>query len=296
MRAVVVTTFGGPEAVRVVETELPEPAAREVRIKVAAAALNPVDAGVRAGVFGGAGKQIGLGWDAAGTVDATGVGSAWSVGDEVVALDYGMVKPLGTHAEYVVVDTDAVALAPKSVDAVAAATLPLNALTAVQALDLLELTPGRSLLVTGAAGAVGGYAVQLAAYRGVSVTALAREEDAELVRSFGASSFTAGAVEPGSVDAVLDAAVLGESALEWVRDGGAFVGVIPQAAPAPVRSVRAAAVEVSADGARLAELAGLVDQGVLTLRVAETYALDEAPKAHARLAEGGGRGRLVLVP
>ncbi|WP_217235333.1 NADP-dependent oxidoreductase [Streptomyces sp. AC555_RSS877] len=296
MRAVVVTAFGGPEVVRVVETELPEPAARQVRIKVAAAALNPVDAGVRAGVFGGAGKQLGLGWDVAGTVDAVGAAGGWSVGDEVVALHYGVVEPLGTHAEYVVVDTDAVARAPRSVDVVAAATLPLNALTAVQALDLLELTSGQSLLVTGAAGAVGGFAVQLAAHRGVSVTALAREGDAELVRSLGASSFTAGAVEPGSVDAVLDAAVLGERALAWVRDGGAFAGVIPKAAPAPVRGVRVGAVEVSADGPRLAELGALVDQGVLTLRVAETYALDEAPKAHARLAEGGVRGRLVLIP
>ena len=296
MRAAVVRTFGGPEAVEVVDVDVPEPAARQVRIRVAAAALNPVDAGVRAGAFGGAGKQIGFGWDVAGTVDATGVATAWSVGDEVVALDYGMVRPLGTHAEFVVVDTDAVAKAPATVDAVHAATLPLNALTAVQALDLLGLAPGQSLLVTGAAGAVGGFAVQLAARRGVAVTALAREDDEELVRSLGAAHFTSGAVGTGSVDAVLDAAILGEAALEWVRDGGAYVGVIPQAAPASVRGVRTGAVEVSADGARLAELAGLVDEGVLTLRVAETYALEDAAKAHARLAEGGVRGRLVLVP
>ncbi|MFE2265463.1 NADP-dependent oxidoreductase [Streptomyces griseosporeus] len=294
MRAAVVRTFGGPEAVEVVEAELPEPAARQVRIKVAAAALNPVDAGVRSGVFGGAGKEIGLGWDVAGTVDATGVATAWNVGDEVVALDYGMVKPLGTHAEYVVVDTDAVAEAPASVDAVAAATLPLNALTAVQALDLLELTPGQTLLVTGAAGAVGGFAVQLAAHRGIAVTGLAREADEQLVRSLGAAGFTA--TGEGSYDAVLDAAVLGEAALARVRDGGAYAGVIPQAQPASVRGVRTTAVEVSADGARLAELVRLVDEGVLTLRVAETFALDDAAKAHARLAEGGVRGRLVLVP
>ena len=294
MRAAVVRTFGGPEAVEVVEAELPEPAARQVRIKVAAAALNPVDAGVRSGVFGGAGKEIGLGWDVAGTVDATGVATAWNVGDEVVALDYGMVKPLGTHAEYVVVDTDAVAKAPASVDAVAAATLPLNALTAVQALDLLELTPGQTLLVTGAAGAVGGFAVQLAAHRGIAVTGLAREADEQLVRSLGAAGFTA--TGEGSYDAVLDAAVLGEAALARVRDGGAYAGVIPQAQPASVRGVRTTAVEVSADGARLAELVRLVDEGVLTLRVAETFALDDAAKAHARLAEGGVRGRLVLVP
>jgi NADPH:quinone reductase-like Zn-dependent oxidoreductase len=296
MHAAVVTVFGGPEAVEVVEAEVPEPAARQVRIKVAASALNPVDVAVRSGAFGGAGGRIGLGWDVAGTVDATGVATAWSVGDEVVALDYGMAKPVGAHAEYVVVDADAAAKAPVTVDAVHAATLPLNALTAVQALDLLELSPGRSLLVTGAAGAVGGYAVQPAAHRGVSVTALARDTDEELVRELGAGRFVSGSVEPRSFDAVLDAAVLGESALEWVRDGGAYVGVIPQAQSASVRGVRTAAVEVRADGARLAELVRLVDDGVLTTRVAETYPLEEAAKAHARLAEGGVRGRLVLVP
>ncbi|MFD5740681.1 NADP-dependent oxidoreductase [Streptomyces massasporeus] len=295
MRAVVVDSFGGPENVEVVETEVPEPGAREIRIKVAAASLNPVDAGVRAGVFGGAGKRIGLGWDVAGTVDAVGVASSWSVGDEVVALDYGMVKPLGTHAEYVVVDTDAAALAPATVDAVRAATLPLNALTAVQALDRLELAPGDALLVTGAAGAVGGYAVQLAAHRGIAVTGLAREGDEAFVRSLGAGGFV-GAVADRDFDAVLDAAVLGEPALAGVRDGGRYIGVIPHAEPASVRGVRTAAVEVSADGAQLAKLVRLVDEGVLTTRVAETFALEDAAKAHARLDGGGVRGRLVLVP
>ncbi|GGJ60984.1 NADP-dependent oxidoreductase [Streptomyces brasiliensis] len=295
MRAAVVRTFGGPEVVEIAESEVPAPGARQVRIKVAAAALNPVDAGVRAGVFGGAGKQIGFGWDVAGTVDAVGVATAWSVGDEVVALDQGMVKPLGTHAEYVVVDTDAVAKAPATVDAVHAATLPLNALTAVQALDLLELEPGRSLLVTGAAGAVGGFAVQLAAHRGIAVTGLARDGDKELVRSLGAAGFAVTGTA-GGFDAVLDTAVLGEAALAWVRDGGVYAGVIPQAHPASERGVRTTSVAVSADGARLGELVRLVDEGVLTLRVAETYPLAEAAKAHARLAEGGMRGRLVLVP
>lgn len=296
MRAAVVRTFGGPEAVEVVEAEVPEPRAREVRIKVAASALNPVDAGTRSGAFGGAGRQVGLGWDVAGTVDAVGVATAWNVGDEVVALDYGMTKPVGAHAEYVVVPTDAVALAPTTADAAHAATLPLNALTAAQGLDLLELTPGQSLLVTGAAGAVGGYAVQLAVHQGVSVTALAREGDEEFVRSLGAAHATPGGIAPAGFDAVFDAAVLGEPALEWVRDGGAYVGVIPQAQPAPVRGVRTSAVEVAADGARLAELVRLADEGVLTLRVAETYSLEEAAKAHVRQAEGGVRGRLVIVP
>ncbi|MFE7173390.1 NADP-dependent oxidoreductase [Streptomyces sp. NPDC057616] len=296
MRAAVVKTFGGPETVEIVETEVPEPGARQVRIKVAAAALNPVDAGVRGGFFGGAGKQIGFGWDVAGTVDATGVATAWSVGDEVVALDPGMVRPLGTHAEYVVVETDAVATAPATVDAVHASTLPLNALTAEQALELLELAKGQSLLVTGAAGAVGGFAIQLAVARGLSVTALAREDDEELVRSLGAAHFASGTAEAAAFDGVLDAANLGEAALRWVRDGGAYVGVRPGGHPDSVRGIRTTAVAVTPDGARLAKLASLVDEGVLTLRVADTYPLTDAAKAHARLEEGGVRGRLVLVP
>ncbi|WP_435221682.1 NADP-dependent oxidoreductase [Streptomyces sp. Tue6028] len=293
MRAVLVNRFGGPDVVEVAEVEVPEPGAGQVRIKVAAAALNPVDAGVRAGVFGGAGKRLGLGWDVAGTVDAVGVATGWSVGDEVVALAYGPGKTLGTHADHVVVDAGAVASAPGSVDAVHAATLPLNALTASQALDLLGLEPGQSLLVTGAAGAVGGYAVQLAAHRGLTVTGVARAADEDLVRSLGADRF---GPQPAAVDGVLDAALLGGTALESVRDGGAFVGVIPGAHPESVRGVRTGSVEVAPDGARLAELVRLVDAGVLTTRVAETYPLDEAAKAHTRLAEGGLRGRLVLVP
>ncbi|MGW1284142.1 NADP-dependent oxidoreductase [Streptomyces sp. NPDC002586] len=296
MRAAVVRTFGGPEAVEIAEVPVPVPGTRQVRIKVAAGALNPVDAASRAGFFGGAGKTIGLGWDVAGTVDAVGAPAAWNVGDAVVALVPGVADPLGAHAEYVVVDAGAVAAAPASADAVHAGTLPLNGLTALQALELLDLAPGGKLLVTGAAGAVGGFAVQLAAHRGIEVVGHARAGDEELVRSLGAARFTADGVERGAVDAVLDAAVLGAPALEWVRDGGAFVAVRDGVLPEAERGVRRENVWVRADGAQLAELVRLVDDGVLTLRVAEVYALQEAAKAHARLGEGGVRGRLVLVP
>ncbi|AUH40651.1 NADPH:quinone reductase [Streptomyces sp. CMB-StM0423] len=290
-----VTEFGGPEAVAIADVEVPEPGAGQVRIKVAAAAVNPVDGGTRAGVFGAApgGAYTGLGWDVAGTVDVAGAGFA--AGEAVVALVHGVAKPLGSHAEYVVVDGTAVAPAPTTADAVHAATLPLNALAADQALGLLDPAPGTSLLVTGAAGALGGYAIQLAAARGVAVTGLARESDEELVRALGAAFTTAPAA--AGYDAVLDAAVLGgEQALPWTRDGGAFAAVIPDTAPPPVRGIRTAALDVRADGKRLTELARLVDDGVLTLRVAGTHDLADAPKAHARLAEGGIRGRLVLVP
>ncbi|MFE3448791.1 NADP-dependent oxidoreductase [Nonomuraea sp. NPDC059194] len=297
MRAAIVRTFGGPDAVEIAQVPLPEPGRGQVRIRVAAATLNPVDAGVRAGVFGGDGTPLGLGWDVAGTIDAVGEDvTDRVVGEQVVGLAYGPRKPLGTHADHVVLDAAAVAAAPRSADPVHAATLPLNALAAAQALDLLALEPGNSVLVTGAAGALGGYAVQLAHLRGLKVAALADAADEELVRSFGAHEFVPRTARPAPVDGVLDAAVIGAPALEFVRDGGAYAGVIPGLEPEGVRSIRTGAIEVSPDGARLAELVELVDQGQLTLRVARTYPLEQAAQAHARLAEGGLRGRLVLVP
>ncbi|MFH7595023.1 NADP-dependent oxidoreductase [Streptomyces racemochromogenes] len=297
MRAAVVDGFGGPEQVRVAEVEAPRPAAGQVRVRVRAAGLNPVDGAVRAGVFGGAGQRIGLGWDVAGEIDEVGPGvEEWTPGRRVVGLHYGTVKPLGTHAEYAVLDASAVAPAPESVDATVAAALPLSGLTAARALALLGLAPGDSVLITGAAGSVGGIAVQLAARAGLTVTALAGEGDEELVRSLGAKEFVPrGSVPAEPVDGVLDAAVLGAAALGFVRDGGAYVGLIPGAAPAAERGVRVAEQEVAADGAELARLAALVDSGALTLRVARTFGLAEAAEAHAALAAPGTRGRVVLT-
>ncbi|MFG2298860.1 NADP-dependent oxidoreductase [Streptomyces sp. NPDC048603] len=297
MRAVVVDGFGGPEVVRVAEVPVPQPAAGQVRIRVRAAAVNPVDVAVRVGVFGGEGEQLGLGWDVAGEIDALGEGvGGWTIGQRVIALHYGPVKALGAQAEYAVLDADALAAAPATADDVSAAVLPLSGLTAARALDLLELKAGDSVLVTGAAGVVGGFAVQLAARAGLVVTALAGADDEELVRGLGATHFVPrGSGPDGRVDGVLDAARLGEAALAFVRDGGSYVGLHPGAGPASVRGVRVVDQEVAADGALLARLAALVDEGALTLRAGETYALADAAKAHARLAEGGLRGRVVLT-
>ncbi|MBT2406798.1 MULTISPECIES: NADP-dependent oxidoreductase [unclassified Streptomyces] len=297
MQAAVVSVFGGPEQLEIAEVAVPRPAAGQVRIRVRAAGVNPVDGAVRVGVFGGEGQRIGLGWDVAGEIDEVGAGvTGWSAGQRVVGLHYGPVKPLGTHAEYVVLDASAVAAAPATVDDVAAAALPLSGLTAARAVDLLGLAPGASVLVTGAAGVVGGLAVQLAARAGLVVTALAGAEDEALVRSLGAAAFVPRGGAPAEpVDGVVDAAVLGGAALSSVRDGGVYVGLIPHAAPAAERGIRVEEQEVAADGAHLARLVSLVDAGELTLRVSETFALADAAKAHARLAEPGVRGRLVLT-
>ncbi|MFF3086517.1 NADP-dependent oxidoreductase [Streptomyces nojiriensis] len=297
MLAAVVTGFGGPERVELAEVPAPRPAAGQLRVKVTAAGLNPVDGAVVAGVFGGAGQRLGLGWDVSGEIDEIGAGvSGRSIGDRVVGLHYGQVKPLGTHAQYVVLDATAVASAPAAVDAVTAAGLPLAGLTAARAVDLLGLAPGSSVLITGAAGVVGGLAVQLAVRAGLVVTALAGAEDEEFVRSLGATGFVPrGEVPAGPVDGVLDAAVLGGAALGAVRDGGVYVGLIPNHAPAAERGVRVVEQEVAADGAHLARLVALVDEGALTLRVADTFPLGEAAKAHAHLATPGVRGRIILT-
>ncbi|MEV4146929.1 NADP-dependent oxidoreductase [Amycolatopsis sp. NPDC049691] len=300
MRAIVVRRFGGPEVLETVEVPVPRPGPGQVRIRVAAATVNPVDLATRAGILTEAGvipprEVLGLGWDVAGVVEA---GSGFRVGDAVIGLRDRIATPLGAYAEQIVLDSSAVALAPAGFSPVEAATLPLNALTAAQALDLVD-TDG-TVLVTGAAGAVGGYAVALAHARKLRVVAVAAEADETLVRGFGADEFLprgpalgdrVRALVPGGVDAALDTALLGLDALDAVRGGGEFVAFAAGAAPIPLRGIRVQNVWIRADGARLAELAR-----VLPARVAGVLPLAEAATAHERLAAGGLRGRLVLTP
>ncbi|GAA5048712.1 NADPH:quinone reductase-like Zn-dependent oxidoreductase [Thermocatellispora tengchongensis] len=312
MRAVVVREYGGPEALRIVETPLPEPGPGQVRIKVEAAAVNIVDVATRIGMMTSAGlvaarPEHGLGWDVAGTVDASQV-PGFAPGDRVAALSDRLDRSTAAYAEYIVLDAGAVAHIPGSLGFAEAATIPLNGLTALQGLDLLAgfgLAPGDTLLVTGAAGAVGGYAVELAALRGLRVVAVAGPDDEKQVRAFGAEHFVprqeelgeaVRAVVPGGVDGALDAAAIGVRALDAVRNGGSLAAVLDHAAPPALRGTRVAKVWVRADGRQLAELIRLVEQGRLTTRVAGTLPLARAGEAQERLAAGGVRGRLVLLP
>ena len=310
MQAVIVRSFGGTDVLELAALPIPEPGRGQVRIAVEAAAVNPADIATRAGFLSDAGLMVpgeytAIGWDVAGTVDAVGDGVVgFAPGDRVIGLRDRLTAPVGAQAEFVALDADAVAHAPRTASAAEASTLPLNGLTAVQSLDLLALAPGEWLLVTGAAGAVGGFAVELAVLRGLRVVAVARPADEELVRGFGAELFVPAtdelgaairAVVPGGVHGALDAAVIGVAALDAVRGGGSFVAVVAGGAPAfPLRGTRIDQVWIRADGARLGELAALVDAGRLTLRVAGTYPLAEVAAAQEQLAAGGLRGRLVL--
>jgi NADPH:quinone reductase len=308
MRAVLVSRFGGPETLDITEVPTPEPGPGQVRIKVAAAAVNPVDLKTRAGDMPiDDALPVGLGWDVAGVIDAVGSGvDGVTVGDAVIALEHNLVKPLGPYAEFLVVDAAAVAPAPRTVDAAAASTLPLNAITAAQALNLADLPAGSTLLVTGAAGAVGGYAVELAAARDLHVVALAGAGDEATVRGWGARTFVprsddiaaaVRAVFPDGVDAVLDTLDQPADVLGAVRDGGVYINLAPLAGPvATEREIRVLDQAVHHDGALLGELAELVDAGRLTLRVAETFPLAQVAAAHELAGKGGVRGRVVLIP
>ncbi|MDN3265974.1 NADP-dependent oxidoreductase, partial [Streptomyces sp. CSDS2] len=178
--------------------------------------------------------------DVAGVVDAVGPGTGWKVGERVFAVVTGHHKPLGTHADHIVVDAGILAPSPVSLDDVHAATLPLNATTASQALDLLDLAPGQSLLVVGAHGGVGAHAVELAHQRGLKVTGAADAAFEDFVRARGADHFLARGetFEPASFDGVLDTASLGTAALAAVRDGGAYAGLWPGSEPAAERGIR----------------------------------------------------------
>ncbi|REE97591.1 NADP-dependent oxidoreductase [Thermomonospora umbrina] len=311
MRAVVVKSFGGPEALKVVDVAMPEPGAGQILVRVEGAAVNPVDLATRAGGMAEAGLMerrdvTGIGWDVAGRVEQVGPGvTGFAAGDRVIGMRDRLDLSLGAYAEFMVLDASAAAPAPEGLTAIEAATLPLAALTASQSLDLLGLAAGETLLVTGAAGAVGGFAVELAALRGLRVVAQAGGDAEELVRGLGAHAFVersealadrARDLVPGGVDGVLDAAVLGLPAFDAVRSRGAFVSVIGGTAPPPLRGVRVLDQWIAADGRTLAGLSDLVREGRLTTRVAATFPLEDAAHAHERFAKGGLRGRLVLTP
>ncbi|WP_213575589.1 NADP-dependent oxidoreductase [Rhodococcus sp. USK13] len=302
MRAIVTT---GTEDVKIIEVAVPEAGPGEVRIELRAAAVNPVDSQTRQGVYHRLGwidqpDGAGLGWDAAGIVDALGDGVVGpAVGTRVVALHDRLDAPLRAFADYVVVPATAAARIPDGLNFAGAATLPLNLSTADQALDLLGDPAGRSLLVTGAAGGVGGFAVPLAVERGWTVSALGHPTDTDFLRSAGAVQVL-GEIPSTRFDAVFDTAVLGDAAVSAVVDGGTYVGVVPPAKPGAVRGVDVQAVMVHHDGARLEKLLSSVartgrESGPLAVRIAGTYPLEKANEALAALDAGGSRGRWVLT-
>lgn len=314
MRAVGFTEHGGREVMQVLELPEPHAGAGEVRVKVAAAPVHPADINIRSGISARYSPETNpvsdvyvVGWEIAGIIDEVGEGvrPELAVGTEVIAITEP-VKDLGGQAQYVLVPAESVVLAPKGIDLTTASTLLMASLTALLAVDALALTPGSTVAVTGAAGGIGGYAIQLARAAGLTVIADAAEKDRDLVASFGADvvlprgdRFAADVRElhPGGVDGLVDAGSVGDAVAAAVRDGGA-ISTVKGYTGSTDRDVRWLPVFVydrMRDTAALARLRDLAEAGGLTPRVAGTYPLDRVAEAHRLVEEGGVRGRPVLI-
>jgi NADPH:quinone reductase len=311
MRAVGFTDFGDPSVLRIISLPVPSPGPGQVRVKVAAATVNPTDIAFREGTRQlpeGVKPPYVAGMELAGMIDEVGpeTSGEWRSGDRVMAAVSSWMPGGGAQAEYVLVAEDQLARVPDGISLEAAATLPMNGMTVRTALDMLGLQPGQTLAVTGSAGAVGGYAIQLGVHQGLRVAADAAPADEELIRSLGAqhivprgSGFAAGVREiyPGGVDALIDAALIGQAALPAVRDGGQLMAVRPFQGKTErgIDISRVLIINHLHEGHRLAELADLAAKGTLTLRIAELVPAERAVEAHRRLEAGGVRGRLVLT-
>jgi NADPH:quinone reductase len=303
MQVVEIPEFGAPEVLRLAERPDPAPAPGELVVRIRAANVNPTDLAFRAGVHSPPGVELPCvpGWDLAGEVVAAGSGAdGFAAGDRVVGMiPFGRIGGrVGAYAQAAAVDPAWVARLPGNVADEVAATLPLNALTARQALDLIAAPAGSTLLVTGASGAVGGFATQLAARDGLRVIAQASHDDEEWVGSLGASEVLARGADlasVGQVDAVLDAVPLGPSSTASLRDGAIAVFTRPPGAEPPP-GIRFETVLVQPDAAMLGALAADLAAGRLRTRVAEVLPLGAAARAHALAEAGGLRGKAVLAP
>lgn len=310
MRAVGVNGYGGPEALEVVELPEPEPGPGELLVRVRAASVNPTDTFVRNGARAERQKAYEPpyvpGMDAAGVLEAVGEGTVTDLqpGDRVMAV----VVPAGSHgayAEKIVLPAASVVAAPAGSSHAEAATLPMNGLTARLALDLLDLAPGDTLGITGAAGALGGLAIQLARTEGLRVIADASEADEQLVAGLGADVVVRRGDDvakrmrehaPDGVDGILDAAVQNELLFDALRDGGGFATVrgLDVDTPRGITLHQVMVPTYAENHAALEQLRQLADDGVLSMRVADVYPPEQAPETHRRLEAGGVRGRLVI--
>ncbi|OBA57822.1 NADPH:quinone reductase [Nocardia sp. 852002-20019_SCH5090214] len=311
MKAVRFHEYGDPEVLRYEDVDRPVPGPGQVRVRVAATSFNGVDGNIRAGLMQGP-MPLALphipGLDVAGTVDALGEGvDEPKVGDRVVG--FLPFTDDGAAAEYVLAAARSLAAAPASVPLADAAALPLVGLTAWQALfDHAELKPGQRILISGAGGAVGGYAVQLAKAAGAHVIATGSPRSRERVEARGAdevvdhttTEVTAAVTEP--IDVLLNLAPIDPAEFAalagLVRDGGVVVGTtVWMPAPADAaRGVRAVDVYVRSDARQLAELVARVDLRALIVDVDERVPLAELASVHTRAAAGTLRGKVVVLP
>jgi NADPH:quinone reductase-like Zn-dependent oxidoreductase len=310
MRAMQQAVWGGSEPLTLVEVETPRPTFGDVLVRVHAAGVNPVDVYTRRGQAYNQVLELPFinGWDVAGVVEETGYGTTrFQVGDAVFGMPW-FPRAAGAYAEYVSAPARHFARMPQGLGFTEAAALPLAGLTAWQMLtEIAGVRPGQRVLVSGAAGGVGHLAVQIAKAHGAHVIGTASAAKHAFVRELGADDV----VDHTTVDVpavVRDVDVViqmfggraGLRALECLRPGGVLVSGQGAWTPglherAGELGVRAVTYLVDPDGAGLAALAALVDEGRLTVHVDAVHALEQADKAHDLVATGRSTGKVVLT-
>jgi NADPH:quinone reductase-like Zn-dependent oxidoreductase len=308
MRAVTITNPGGPDALTVTDYQVRAAGPGEVRIAVKAAAVNPTDILMRQNEQYAKGTPGVPGMDAAGIVESVGEGvDRLKVGDEVMSVVTPRRPEGGAQIELLVVPAASVVPIPNGATLAQASTLPMNGLTALLALDLINPSAGQTLAVSGGAGLLAHYMIVLAKQRDLRVIADAKPSETELVRSYGADVVVARGERfgsqvrtevPGGVDALFDTALLGRDSFSAIRDGGAYVPVRGWDGSPAERDIRILPVMVSRALTRtdwLNELRDLASSGAITLRVAGEYPPERAADAHRATAAGGLRGRAVIV-
>ncbi|KKK04821.1 NADP-dependent oxidoreductase [Micromonospora sp. HK10] len=310
MKAVRYHSHGGTDVLTYEDVDRPVAGAGEVLVRVAGSAFNPVDVAIRAGylrdVFPLSFPHT-PNFDVAGTIAEVGEGvSGWTAGDAVLAF-LPMTAP-GAAADYAVAPAAALAAAPRTVELADAAALPSAGLTAWQSLfEHAGLTSGQRVVVNGAGGAVGGYAVQLAKRAGAEVTATASARSRDRLLSYGADRIVdhtatslTDAVAGERFDVVLNLAPItpeqGVELVGLVTDGGAFVSTTTPGPEQPGRGIRTVRVFARSDAAQLAQLVARVDAGELRIDVAQRRPLRELATVHDESQAGRLAGKTVLIP
>jgi NADPH:quinone reductase len=311
----VIDAFGSPGELHLGAVPVSAPTGTQILVRVAAAAVNPVDLSTRAGKnipADAARFPMVLGWDVAGTVESLGPDAAgWAIGDRVAAMTFQVADQNGTYAEHVTLDAGLLSHVPTGLELTRAATVPLAGLTARQVLDLLALPAGSTLLINGPTGAVGGFALQLATHAGITVVAVANPERAAAARALGATtvvdrgdfSSVVRRLHPHGVDAAIDVVggAAAHQALAAVRDDGRYATAVPPYIDPTgpfdgERGIDVQLLTVRPDAAQLTELLRAAGEGALATPVEEVYPLSSVAAAHLHQERGNLRGKIVLVP
>lgn len=301
MKAIRIHEFGGPEVLRYEDIPESQPGPGEVRIRVIAAGVNPIDWKIRRGYM-----ELPLpmtaGSDVAGVVDAVGQGvDSFQPEDEV----FGKASAgQGGYAEYTVVNSTQIAQKPKSIGFIESAAIPTAGLAAWQSLfDIAGLEHGETVLIHGAAGGVGSFAVQFAKWKGAYVIGTASSKNAEFLKGIGCDEVIDYRNQQfeeivSNLDVVLD--TIGGDTLErsWsvLKPGGFLVTTvasIPEGTPQK-HGVRAERLMTQADGKELAQIAAIIDERKIKPIVTTVLPLADAQKAHEMSESGHTRGKIVL--